>query len=403
MADKISVADALDLIERHIPLSAPRRIAVGAGAAGHVIAAQVYAALASPPFDCSAMDGFALASGATQSATPSRPLSLALADDIPAGGRPKALPAGTAAPISTGAPVPDGADSVVASEGCHVADGRLEITEAVAAGRNIRRRGEDVSVGRRVAAEGTTLSPELIGALLAYGVSKVAVRRLPRVAILATGSELAANACSGLPPRIDSNGPMIGAMCHSLGLRYRLAGPVPDDLNLLCRQFRSQTDAPRADFLISTGGVSGGRHDLVREALDTIGARILFHGVAMRPGKPILFALLPDGRPFFGLPGNPVAAIVGFRFFVLAAIRRMLGLGRERGELVDGVGAARPGVTLFLRGYRKDGDGGLEIYTDQRSHAMGSVVTSNCWVRLEDHLGASRALCFDQQPRLTPR
>lgn len=403
MADKISVAEALDRIERNISPSVPQRILIDAEAEGLVLAAAVNAAAATPRFDCSAMDGFALASEGTRSATASEPACLALADDVPAEASPLALSAGAAAPISTGAPIPEGADAVVARESCRVAGGMLEVTEAVAAGRHIRRRGEDVPAGGHVAAAGTPLTPALIGALLAYGVSDVAVRRPPSIDIIATGSELTAYACNASLARIDSNGPMIAAMCRSLGLRYRLTGPVPDDLRQLCDRFLFPENTPRADMLISTGGVSGGGHDHVRQALEAIGARIIFHGVAMRPGKPILFALLPDGRPFFGLPGNPVAALVGFRFFVLTAIRRTLGLERERGTPVTGVGPARTGTTLFLRGRRDDLHGGVEIDADQRSHVLGSVVTSDCWVRLETDRGAPYALCFDQQPRLTSR
>ncbi len=400
MAEKISVAEALDRIEHHIFPSAPHRIAIEAEAEGHVLAVPATAAADTPRFDCSAMDGFALLSRNTLTATASEPVSLALADDIPAEAVPAALQPRTAAPINTGAPIPECADTVVAKEYCHVVDGRLQLREPVAAGRNVRRRGEDAPVGSLVASAGTSLSPALIGALLSYGVSHIEARRPPRIDIIATGSELAAQFGGDSSARIDSNGPMIGAMCRSLGLQYRVMGSVCDDLQQLSRRFLTLGKESQADILISTGGVSVGAHDHVREALDTIGARIIFHGVAMRPGKPILFALLPDGRPFFGLPGNPVAALVGFRFFVLAAIRRMLGLERERGTPVNGVVSARPGTTLFLRGRRQDIHGRLELSADQRTHVLGSMARSDCWVRLENDGGASRAVCFDQQPHL---
>lgn len=402
MTEKIPVAEALDRIERHMSPSASRRIAVDAEAEGHILAAPVAAAADTPRFDCAAMDGFALMSRETRAATASAPVSLTLAGDIPAEATPARLQPHMAAPINTGAPVPAGADAVVAKEYCRVADGILLLPEPVAAGRNVRRRGEDAPAGKCVAAAGIPLSPALIGALLSYGVSHVEARRPPHIEIIATGSELA-HPGQNSAARIDSNGPMIGAMCRSLGLPYRVTEPVRDDLQQLCHRLLSSGDGPHADMLVTTGGVSVGTHDLIREALDRIGARIVFHGIAMRPGKPVLFAILPDGRPFFGLPGNPVAALVGFRFFVLAAVRRMLGLPRETGLRIAAPASPRDGTTLFLRartGSPSAGD--IELLEDQRSHVLASVIASNSWIQLEATPEGANALLFDQTPRLAP-
>lgn len=399
MAERINVAEALDRIDRCLLPSPPRQIAIDADAQGHILSTPVAAAADTPRFDCSAMDGFAISSAATRGATAAAPAMFALAGDILAAAAAGRLPPGSAAPISTGAPIPADADSVAARERCFVTGRALHLSEPVEPWRNVRRRGEDAPAGKRVAEAGATLSPELIGALLGYGVAHVEARRPPRIDIMATGSELVMGA--GAAARMDGNGPMIGAMCRSLGLKYRVSAPMRDDLRLLCRRIMSQEEFPPADMIVSTGGVSVGTHDLVREALDRIGARIIFHGVAMRPGKPVLFALLPDGRPFFGLPGNPVAALVGFRFFAFAAVRRLIGLPRERGHMIAAPVAARDGTTLFLRARRDQATGqGVELLDDQRSHVMGSVVAADCWVRIDDTRNEPVATLFEQAPML---
>ena len=397
MTEKIRVCDALDRIESHIRPLQPRMIRLDAIAHGQVLAKTVTAIADTPRFDCSAMDGFAIASAETLGATELSMAQFDLAPDIPASNSPGALPSHAAAPISTGAPIPQGADAVVAKERCRVAEGRLFVSEPVSMGRNIRRRGEDMPVGTPVAGQGTILSPVLIGALLAYGVSRVEARQLPKVAILSTGSEFTTSNNLGAPQRIDSNGPMIGAMCRSLGLEIEVSDPVPDDREKLGQTLDATRMSPQADLILSTGGVSVGSHDLVREALERVGARIIFHGIAMRPGKPILFAVLPDGRPYFGLPGNPVAALVGFRFFVMAAIRRQLGLDRELGRTVQVAQAGRDGVTQFLRA-RMDDHGEIILAEDQRSHVMRSLLDSNCWVCLDAADHVSTASLFPHLP-----
>ncbi|MGN7932702.1 molybdopterin molybdotransferase MoeA [Sphingopyxis sp. 22461] len=401
MAEKISVTEALNRIDSHVGPSPPHWITVDAGAQGHILSAPVAAAADTPRFDCSAMDGFAVSSAATRGATIAKPTIFALADDIPAAAAAGCLPPGSAAPISTGAPIPADADSVAAKERSIVIDRVLQISEPVAPWCNVRRRGEDALAGKRVAEAGIVLSPELIGALLSYGVTHVEARHPPRIDIIATGSELVAPTGTGASVRLDSNGPMIGAMCKSLGLPSRVSDPIPDDILLVSRRIMSKDKFPPADMLVSTGGVSVGNHDLVREALESIGARIIFHGVVMRPGKPILFALLPDGRPFFGLPGNPVAALVGFRFFAFAAARRLIGLPREKGRNIAAPVAARGGTTLFLRARRNDSNGdSIELLEDQRSHVMGSVVEADCWARIDDTANGPVATLFDRVPVL---
>lgn len=399
MTEKISVSEALDRIESHVAPLLPRMIRLDAQAYGQILARTTTAAADTPRFDCSAMDGFALATSETSTATEQRPAQFELAADIPAASRQDKLELGTAAPISTGAPLPAGATAVVAKEQCRVDRGKLLISEPVTPWRNVRRQGEDMASGALVASPGSFLSPALIGALLAYGVAQVEARSLPKVHILPTGSEFALPIPAASVPRIDCNGPMIGAICRSLGVDFHIQDPVPDDADILYGALQSLQGTPRADLILSTGGVSVGPHDLVRAALEKAGARIVFHGIAMRPGKPILFAVLPDGRPFFGLPGNPVAALVGFRFFVLAAIRQLVGIDRELGRSIAAPQPPREGITQFLRA-RIAGDGSIVLSDDQRSHVMRSLIDSDHWVCLDGTGPEATATIFRQSPSL---
>jgi molybdopterin molybdotransferase len=399
MSEKISVNEALDKIESYVTTREPRPIRLDAEACGKVLARTTIAAADTPRFDCAAMDGFALAHSETAEADAQRPKQFELVADIPASSGPRKVPLGAAAPISTGAPLPAGTDSVIAKERCRLASGKLIISEPVSRWRNVRRQGEDMAAGALVASAGSLLSPTLIGALLAYGVSHVSARSLPRVQILPTGSEFAAAPTSASAARVDCNGPMIGAMCRTLGLQIDLADPIPDNAEELHRMFQALQLSPSPNLVLSTGGVSIGPHDLVRAALEKVGAQIVFHGIAMRPGKPLLFAMLPNGRPFFGLPGNPVAAFVGFRFFVLAAIRRMLALEREWGSPIDAPQPAREGVTQYLRA-SANADGTIVLANDQRSHVMRSLIDSEYWVRLEGGASETSATLFPQLPSL---
>jgi molybdopterin molybdotransferase len=170
-----------------------------------------------------------------------------------------------------------------------------------------------------------------------------------------------------------------------------LHGTIPDTVNGVRAAFDLASEGP-AEMILSIGGVSNGRHDLVRLALEQMGAEILFHGLAMRPGKPLLFALLPDGRPFFGLPGNPLAALVGFRFFVAAAARRLMGSAPELGSPLAEPPPGREGITLFLRGRRTPS--GVVPLENQRSHMMSSLINADCWIRADLAEGNARAVVF---------
>lgn len=398
MAVKHSVAEALALIRANASPGAPIRVPINVDALGAVAAEAISATSDNPRFDCAAMDGYAARAADIAPGSDGLPKRLRLAADIPAAGPAAFLAPGWAAPISTGAPVPAGADTIVPREQCRLHPGQVEFMQCPPAGKNIRSRGEEIEKGEQAISSGTTLSAEVIGALLSYGTVNALLRHAPTIRILPTGSEIGSHK-DGSSARLDSNGPMIAAACRRLGIPSSLAPPVPDDAAAI-RSAIADRNAGE-EILLTIGGVSAGDHDLIRRVVTQDGAQIIFHGIAMRPGKPLLFARLADGRLLFGLPGNPVATLVGFRFFALAAVRCVMGLPPEVGEPVLGNVPARSGTTLFLRARRSRQAGkGPEMLEDQRSHVLRSIVTADCWVVSGPEETVGAASLFDLDGRL---
>ena len=382
-----TVDAALAVVRAHAPLLPGERIAL-ADAGGRVLAEAPRAILAVPRFDTSAMDGFALNSVDTLTASTEAPASLTLLDRyVAAGTKAEKLPRRSACRIATGAPIPDGADAVLPNERARAGlgqQGLLTLFEPVAPGHNIRSTGEDVAVGASLLAPGAMVTPAAVGLMAAAGIHEVITRRMPRVRLISTGNELIAGQNrSDQPSHIpDSNGPMLAAALRELGITACTAVHASDDRVELRAAFADDA----ADLVISTGGVSVGERDLIPAVLGELGATIHFNGVAMRPGKPILFATLPDNRPFFGLPGNPVAALAGFRFFVTACVRAMLGVGAETGIALSDPIPRRADTTLFLRGKLRHDAAGVvhvDLMADQRSHILSSTAASDCWVRAD--------------------
>ncbi|QBM75771.1 molybdopterin molybdotransferase MoeA [Sphingomonas sp. AAP5] len=340
--------------------------------AGEGIAASDY-----PRFDAAAMDGFAFAAAETVGATPEQPSHLPIAGTVRAGINPTAHAPRTACRISTGAPVPAGCDYVLPHEEARIEQGALVLDRPLLPGRNVRRRGEDAAAGARVLSPGTRVTPEIIGALACYGVAALDVARRPSITLLPTGDELLVPPSVNRPAAIfDANSVMLTALLREQGIEPLRAAPVSDDVAQLERAIAAASDSA---IVVTTGGASGGDHDHLGRALARLGARVHFHGVRMRPGKPLLFATLPNGTLFFGLPGNPVAALLGARFFLGAALRVMSGLPRERGETVEIDTDRRPDTTLFLKASR-DAAGAIRILADQRSHTLRPLIEANCWV-----------------------
>ena len=330
MADLFSVEDALNHILSKIHPLPAEAIPLTQGL-GRVLADEVVSDINLPPFANSSMDGFAVRAADVQAASDAAPARLRVVMDIPAGAVPQAaIQPGEAARIMTGAPVPAGADAVVPVEdtdsgwqaGTDIAlQESVGIRRATQPGANIRPAGEDVAVGQVVLQAGTVLRPQDLGILAALGRAQPDVVQQPRVAIVSTGDELVDVSEPLAPGKIrDVNSHTIaGLVTHYGGIPLRQP-TARDTLEAVRAMFRAALDQ-QPDMIISTAGVSVGTYDVVRTVLDELG-EVQFWRVNVRPGKPLAFGQV-EGVPFFGLPGNPVSAMVTFDVFVRPALLRM--------------------------------------------------------------------------------
>jgi molybdopterin molybdotransferase len=324
--DWLSVSEALDVILENVTPLPVERVPL-ADALGRALAEDVVSSIAHPPWDNSAMDGFAVRHTEVEGASAERPVVLPISDDVPAGRFPSGpLRAGTAARVMTGAPTPQGATGVVRVE--HTDGGRgdtVEIRSDADALRNIRRAAEDIVAGDVVVRTGDTVAPATVGVLAMVGRETVLVHRRPRVAVLANGDELVdfdgfAEVEAGRKI-MNSNSHALAAQLRSIGAEPVLLGIARDSTASVRERLAA---AEECDAIVSSAGVSVGDHDHVKEALDEAGFQRLFWRVRMRPGSPITFGLL-GGRPFWGLPGNPVSAMVTFDVMLRPAILRLAG------------------------------------------------------------------------------
>jgi len=298
-------------------------------AQGCALGADVHCRVDLPTFDNSAMDGYAVRSADVADASPEQPVVLPVVGDIAAGSN-KAYAMGErlAIRIMTGAPVPHGADAIVPLEDTDGGTANVAITRAAPAGAHVRARGEDAHAGDLVVGKGTVLRPRHITALAAAGYERVPAHPRPRVVVLATGSELQPPGTELAEAMVyDANSYSLAAAARELGaIAYRV-GIVPDDPRQLLDLLEDQL--VRADVVVTSGGVSVGAYDVVKEVLSRLGT-VRFTQVAMQPGKPQGFGTVGDDRtPIFTLPGNPVSAFVSFEVFVRPALRKMLGLSGD--------------------------------------------------------------------------
>jgi len=355
------VAEAQALVLAETPRAGAETLAVP-NALGRVLAEPVVSGRTIPPADNSAMDGYAVRAAELAGASPEAPVALRVAFEVAAGGgAPRALAAGEAARIFTGAPLPPGADSVVRQEDAERAGEVVRVRAAPAPGLDVRPAGEDVRAGETVLEAGTLLGPAHLGMLAALGRSVVAVTQRPRVAILSGGDELVEPDGDVAGGRIvSSNSWSLAAQCREAGAIPHYLGIARDDPAEIERRLRAGL---RADVLVSSAGVSVGDRDHVRGVLEKLGCSIRFWGVRMKPGYPMVFGRFDEGPMVFGLPGNPVSAMVTFEQFVRPALRRMLGhraLFRPlvRARLAEGL--RKPAGRLhFVRVHLERRDGGL--------------------------------------------
>ncbi len=363
-----------------------------AQALGRVLAQDVVAQANLPPFDNSAMDGFALASaGNTLSAGAEFAVvgSQAAGDDL-------AAATGDACEIMTGASLPTGLDAVVPIEQVQVLardrDGRpsrIRLLFDVIPGAHVRLRGQDVVMGDCVMHAGSRHAASSHMLLAALGVEALATHQRVPVALIATGRELVDDPRQPLAAGQirNSNGPFLAARLDESGARVVHRETVGDDAAAFTAALQRGLDAG-AKLILSTGAVSMGRHDFVPDALRAQGATIVFHKVAIRPGKPVLFAQLPGGQLYFGLPGNPVSSAVGMRFFVEPALRAQMGQPPEqvlRLPLAEPV-QKKAGLRCFFKAHMGlDADGRLHVRVlqGQESFRIRPLLAANAWAVLD--------------------
>jgi molybdopterin molybdotransferase len=331
----ISVDEALAEILSHVKPLASERVPI-LDALGRVLAEEVISEIDIPPFDNSAMDGYVVRAADVAEASPGSPVRLAVAGSVAAGSvAGEDLKPGTTIRIMTGAPMPRGADAVVPYEDTSDFDRpkeerlavpakQIEVREAVQRRDHVRPAGEDIRQGEQVMAPGRVIRPQEIGVLASLGYEMVLVHRRPKVAILATGDELLEVHEPLVPGKIrNSNEYTNSALVTRTGgipIRLGIARDTEADLTAKIQDGLAQG----ADLFLTSGGVSVGDYDVVKDVLDAKG-QMQFWQVCMKPGKPLAFGLLHGGVPLIGLPGNPVSAMVSFEQFARPAILKMLG------------------------------------------------------------------------------
>jgi molybdopterin molybdotransferase len=303
----ISIDDARELLRAGVrPIARTEELPIGA-AAGRVSAADLASTIFVPPFARSAMDGYAVVADDTRGATRERPVRLRIVDRVFTGGVPShAVNSGECAEIATGAPLPEGADAVVMVEETARVDGmHVAICAEAAPKQNIGRKGADISPGDLVVRRGDLLNPSRLGAVAAIGCARVEVFARPRVAILSTGNEVIEPGTPLSPGQIyDVNRFTLAAVVEAHGGVAEMHAPARDTIEALLAALEACADA---DVIIFSGGSSVGDRDLLVDLIARRG-EMIFHGIAVKPGKPTLFALV-DGRPFFGMPGNPTSCL----------------------------------------------------------------------------------------------
>jgi molybdopterin molybdotransferase len=360
---------------------------------GCVLAEDVVAPWPLPQFDNSAMDGYAVRAEDLRDASDDTPVELPVVVDIAAGETQlNAIGPGLAARIMTGAPMPAGADAVVPVEQTDGGTVRVRVSLAPASGRHLRRIGEDVEAGDTVLTAGTFLGAAQIGLLAAVGKERVRVRPRPRVVVISTGRELVE---PGLPLELgqitDSNSFLLTTAAREAGAVAFRVPPVPDDEGALLGRIEDQL--VRADVVVTSGGVSAGAYDVVKQVLSELGT-VTFEKVAMQPGMPQGFGTVgEEATPIFTLPGNPVSAFVSFEVFVRPAIRKMLGVSRLHRPSVKAVLQSTlrspEGKRQFARARWSSAPDGSYLVTPlagQASHMLADLANANALIVVPEQM-----------------
>ncbi|MCB9254157.1 MAG: molybdopterin molybdotransferase MoeA [Bdellovibrionaceae bacterium] len=354
---------------------------------GRVLSSKILSPEALPPFTNSAMDGFAVSS--RHIASQSGPFRMRVNGIIAAGDAVREhceTGPNECWEIMTGAVVPPDCDAVIKVEETTREGDTIQFSRLVRAGENIRKAGEDFQMGKEVSDGGTRVYPEHLMSFAALGINSVSVYRKPTVAVVSTGAELTSDAGPGTGKIRNSTAPYLLSELNALGVDARFLGVIADDPKAFLSLMETELGR-NVDVILSTGAVSMGRYDFVAPALRDLGAEILFHKVAIRPGKPLLFAKLGK-TAFFGVPGNPVSTAVGLRFFVEPYLRSLQGLSPERPyrAVLENDTKKPLGLRCFFKAEVSHTQTlrTVKILRGQESFRVAPCLASNCWAVLPE-------------------
>ncbi len=357
-------------------------------ATGRVLAEEVFADSDVPFTDNSAMDGYAVCSESVAGAAEGNPAILDVMEEVPAGKVPeRPVKPGVATRIMTGAPVPYGADAVVMVENTERRGDRVAVKAPAPAGANIRRAGEDIRKGARLFCPGRIMRPADVGVIASAGRARIEVARCPVVGIISTGDEIIEpDTPAGAGKVRNSNSYTLFALCRAAGADPRYLGIAPDHRDEIEAAFRNA--ARTCDAVITSGGVSVGDFDFVKDVLQSIGV-IQFWKVKIKPGKPLAFGSL-GGPLLFGLPGNPVSVMVSFEMFVRPALLKMMGASnifrpKTTASMEHDI-EDKPARAKVFRGIASRTDRGFTVRTTggQGSGILTSMALANCFIYIPD-------------------
>ena len=403
----ISVEAALEIILSEIkPLGLERTSILST--LGRVLGEDICASVDNPPWDNSAMDGYALRASDTKGASRGKPVILRIIEDLPAGYvAKKTIKRGETVRIMTGAPIPRGADAVVMvedTERLEVRGKRLEVKifREAKIRDNIRRAGEDFKKGALVLKKGTVIRAAEVGMLATVGKPNVCVYQTPKVAVLSTGDELAEI------EETPSSGKIVNSNSYAISAQIKACGAVPVQLGIARDAKKDLMDklsyGLASDCIVSSGGVSVGDFDFVKDVLKEMGSEMRFWKVAIKPGKPLAFGII-NGKPVFGLPGNPVSAMVAFEQFVRPAILKMMGVRnifrKSLTALLTSSLNKKAGRMHFIRAVLEEKNGQFYVtpLEGQGSGVLSSMVMANSLIILpEDAKDAAKGSKVKVQP-----
>ena len=392
----LSYADALKIILSGREPLETKTISLD-HALGHVTAEKIVGAENVPPFHNSAMDGYAVHSNAVLDATTENPIILNVDGSTMAGDCPSKGGSG-AWEIMTGAPVPDVYDAVIRVEDTSIIETndqqrptKISIIADGFPGKNVRKAGTDFCPGDLLVEKGVEIAAHHIMALAALGQDNIPVTTAPKAAVISTGKELVDELDRKLQPGQirNCNAPYLVNSLKSYGITATNEGTIFDEPEKF-EQKIEEILAKDVQIILSSGAVSMGRYDFVPDGLRAMGAEILFHKAAIRPGKPILYARFPNGTSYFGLPGNPIASAVGLRFFVYPLIRKLRGLEQEEHTtaILQNDFSKESLFRFFQKAhYKHDEEGRLtvEILPGQESFKIKPMLHQNCWAVVPEY------------------